>query len=531
LLSDDEIRGLDEKTGYPMYRIYIAYNEGMKEARRMDYDDQLVYAYRILRKYPRILQSVQNVYRYICVDEAQDTSRIQYEIIRMLAGQSGNLFMVGDEDQSIYGFRAAYPEALLDFEKVHAGARVLLMEENFRSDAHIVAAADRYIQNNLRRHEKHMQAFRPARNEIREITLPSRSAQYAYLLNVARNCREETAVLYRDNECALPMIDLLERSGVPYRIRMQDTSFFTHRVVLDLAAIIRFAYDPYDTDAFMQIYYKIHTYLRREQAEMLCAISKSQGISVLDALDVAEDISVSTMRSCREVQTDLWKLRSERADRAIFRIDAMMGYGEFLFRADITRSKIEIMEGIGQNEPSAAHLLKRLESLRELILHPREDRSARFLLSTVHAAKGLEYDTVYLMDVIDRILPETPVFNPLMARAEDVDAYEEDRRLFYVAATRAKNRLIVLTYKDEKSCFCDEFLEKNKPPEKAIRTAKDPGYIAFCEKYGAGARISHKKYGEGTVWAAEEGCLTVRFDDGTMKYFSLPVLYEKSLTE
>ena len=534
MLSDDEIKALDKKTGYPIRQIYKAYSDAMKEQRRMDYDDQLVYAYRILKKYPRILQAVQNVYRYICVDEAQDTSKIQYEIIRTIAEKHGNLFMVGDEDQSIYGFRAAYPEALLDFEKLHKGGRVLLMEENFRSDAKIVEAANRFIQRNLHRHEKNMYAFRPAANEIGEVLLSSRSAQYAYLLKVAANCREETAVLYRENECALPLIDLLERNGVPYRIRMQDMTFFTHRVVLDIAAIIRFAYDPYDTDAFMQIYYKMTTYLRREEAQMLCTIAKTQGVSVMDALDLAEGLSGGTLKSCRTVQTHLWKLCSERADRAIFRIDAMMGYGDYLDRTGIKRSKIDILEGIGQNEPSAAHLLKRLESLSEIIRHKNIEGDSRFILSTVHSAKGLEYDTVYLMDVIDRVLPETVVANPLTAKPDEVDAYEEDRRLFYVAATRAKNHLRVLTYTGENSCFCDEFLQKNQPTakqEKAIKTAKDSDYITFCARYGTGARLAHKKYGVGTVMTQEAGLILVRFADGKQRRFSLAVLYEKSLTE
>ena len=533
MLSEDEIKELDKKTGYPISRICKAYNDAMKEQRRMDYDDQLVYAYRILKKYPRILQAVRHTYRYICVDEAQDTSRIQYEIVSLLAGESGNLFMVGDEDQSIYGFRAAYPEALLDFEKMHSGARVLLMEENFRSDAHIVEAANRFVQRNLHRHEKNMYAFRPAQHEIGEILLPSRSAQYAYLLKIALNCRTETAVLYRENECALPLIDILERNGVPYRLRMQDTSFFTHRTVLDVAAIVRFAYDPYDTDAFMQIYYKMTTYLRREEAQMLCAIARSQGVSVWDALELAEGIGGGTLKSCRAVQGELWRLRSDRADRAVFRIGAMIGYGDYLDRTGIKRSKLDILEGIGQNEPSAAHLLKRLESLAEIIKSKDAGGDAPFILSTVHSSKGLEYETVYLMDAVDRVLPETVVANPLTAKTEEVEAYEEDRRLFYVAVTRAKNHLRILTYRGESCCFADEFLQKVKTEqkEKAIRTAKDSDYISFCKRYAAGARLAHKKYGEGTVLTAESGYILVRFADGKQRRFSLAVLYEKSLTE
>ena len=124
----------------------------------MDYDDQMLYAGNILAKSPETLAYFRKRYPYICVDEAQDTSRIQHAIIRRLAGGRDNLFLVGDEDQSIYGFRAAYPQALLSFEQEHPGARVLLMEENFRSCAQIVEAADCFIQKNVLRHAKHMKA-------------------------------------------------------------------------------------------------------------------------------------------------------------------------------------------------------------------------------------------------------------------------------------------------------------------------------------------------------------------------------------
>ena len=148
MLTGEEIRQLDEETDIKISEIYDAYCTEMRDRGLMDYDDQMTCAYTILRKNQETLRCFQDQYPYICVDEAQDTSRIQHEIIRLLAGKREQLFMVGDEDQSIYGFRAAYPEALLTFEKEHPGARVLLMEENFRSNAKIVEAADRFIQKN-----------------------------------------------------------------------------------------------------------------------------------------------------------------------------------------------------------------------------------------------------------------------------------------------------------------------------------------------------------------------------------------------
>lgn len=231
MLNEEELQKLEEESDIRIVGIYREYCRQMREQKLMDYDDQMLYAYNILRKDLGVLAYFQNRYPYICVDEAQDTSKIQHAIIALLAAGTGNLFMVGDEDQSIYGFRAAYPEALLSFEKKHSGAKVLLMEENFRSNAKIVEAADKFIQKNTLRHEKHMRAAREAGADIREISLKSRKAQYVYLMKAAQKCTTgmagmsgseehrgradasvtETAVLYRDNECAIPLIDLLER--------------------------------------------------------------------------------------------------------------------------------------------------------------------------------------------------------------------------------------------------------------------------------------------------------------------------------
>ena len=168
MLNEKEIEALDETAEIQISEIYKEYCKHLRENQLMDYDDQMVYAYNMLRKIPWLLEYFQDQYPYICVDEAQDTSKIQHAIIALLATESGNLFMVGDEDQSIYGFRAAYPEALLSFEKNHKGAKVLLMEENFRSNAKIVEAADKFIQKNTLRHEKHMKPAREAGTDIRE---------------------------------------------------------------------------------------------------------------------------------------------------------------------------------------------------------------------------------------------------------------------------------------------------------------------------------------------------------------------------
>ena len=549
MLTDAEIEQMERSSEDSLHigEIYRQYCRAMREARQMDYDDQMVYAYRILKKIPGLLAYFQKQYSHICVDEAQDTSRIQHAILALLASERENLFLVGDEDQSIYGFRAAYPQALLHFEEDHPGAEILLMEKNYRSTANIVKAADRFIQKNTFRHKKNMKAIRGEAADIREIAVSSRNAQYLYLAKAAESCRRmqepcaETAVLYRDNESALPLLDLLERNGTPYRMRQTDMTFFTHRTVLDIVHILALAQNPYDTEAFLQIYYKINTFIRKEDALRIAQLSQDLDIPVLDAALEHGRLPAHAAASTRTVRTHLENMCRERADKALYRITEYLGYREYLTRSGIKgENKLEILRILASREASPETFLARLAYLKDLIREETPQDKNMILLSTMHASKGLEYDTVYLMDVIDGILPESVPGSPGTASQPELEDYEEARRLFYVAVTRARNRLNLFTTK-KKSTFCDEFLgkktnetKKRKGPQipsgslspksrssYADRTSPGSGAEAyraqvcrsFCAQLGEGSLVQHQRFGEGVVLSVSEERLTVRFSD------------------
>lgn len=508
MLGEEEIRALEKDAEIQLLRIYKAYNAELREHQLMDYDDQMVYAYTMLQRFPWLREHFQQQYPYICVDEAQDTSKIQHAIIALLASRTENLFMVGDEDQSIYGFRAAYPDALLEFEQHHPGARVLLMEENFRSDASIVRAADRFIQKNTLRHEKHMQPARPKQREIREIPLANRKAQYSYLLKVAEDCTaayaadperraaaadevkervdggpatdvlhadrrrssSPVAVLYRDHECALPLIDLLERNGVPYKMRNADIGFFTNRVVLDICNIIRLAENPLNTELFMQLYYKLGTYLRKQDAQSIADISQLEGLSVWDVALKHGGLNAYTKGKVRAIQTHMRNMLKESAGRAVHRIVEYMGYREYMERSEIKDTKLDILRILADQEDSPRHLVDRLEKLRQVLKEKSSERDCPFILSTIHASKGLEYDSVYLLDVIDGVLPAQIPKDLKKAEKTELEAYEEERRLFYVGITRAKDQLYVFTMKTQHSAFCDELFQRT-PKKSSVKPA------------------------------------------------------------
>lgn len=584
MLNEEELQKLEEESDIRIAGIYREYCRQMREQKLMDYDDQMLYAYNILRKDPGVLAYFQNRYPYICVDEAQDTSKIQHAIIALLAAGTGNLFMVGDEDQSIYGFRAAYPEALLSFEKKHSGAKVLLMEENFRSNAKIVEAADKFIQKNTLRHEKHMRAAREAGADIREISLKSRKAQYVYLMKAAQECTTgmagmsgseehrgradasvtETAVLYRDNECAIPLIDLLERKNIPYRMRNADLSFFTHRTVLDVQNIIRFAMDPKDTELFMQIYYRLKLFFNKKDALRYAQISQEKDMEVLDAALKYGNLEKYQEDNIRNLKRQMVRILNMPGDEAVNQILTYMGYQDYLKKMGMNANKLETVKLIGSRVESPEKLLERLEELRTIIQEKVSDKDCPFILSTMHASKGLEYDTVYLLDVMDGILPEKVLANPRTASKEELETYEEERRLFYVGVTRAKNQLNVFTT-NKPSKFCSELLGKRNLRENQQKeyagikkwgdyspagtygikgngmyhgygtghgSQKQPGksYQELADALGEGMIVKHKKFGEGVVVDMEGEHIRIQFGDN-VKNMDLKVLAKLGMLE
>ena len=584
MLNEEELQKLEEESDIRIVGIYREYCRQMREQKLMDYDDQMLYAYNILRKDPGVLAYFQNRYPYICVDEAQDTSKIQHAIIALLAAGTGNLFMVGDEDQSIYGFRAAYPEALLSFEKKHSGAKVLLMEENFRSNAKIVEAADKFIQKNTLRHEKHMRAAREAGADIREISLKSRKAQYVYLMKAAQKCTTgmagmsgseehrgradasvtETAVLYRDNECAIPLIDLLERKNIPYRMRNADLSFFTHRTVLDVQNIIRFAMDPKDTELFMQIYYRLKLFFNKKDALRYAQISQEKDMEVLDAALKYGNLEKYQEDNIRNLKRQMVRILNMPGDEVVNQILTYMGYQDYLKKMGMNANKLETVKLIGSRVESPEKLLERLEELRTIIQEKVSDKDCPFILSTMHASKGLEYDTVYLLDVMDGILPEKVLANPRTASKEELETYEEERRLFYVGVTRAKNQLNVFTT-NKPSKFCSELLGKRNLRENQQKEyagikkwgdyspagtygikgngmyhgygtghgfQKQPGksYQELADALGEGMIVKHKKFGEGVVVDMEGEHIRIQFGDN-VKNMDLKVLARLGMLE
>lgn len=510
MLREEELEQV-KVDGVEFPALYRAYAKVLQQQRKMDYDDQMVYARKILRLCPPVLRHFQQRYRYICVDEAQDTSKIQHAIIALLAQGHQNLFLVGDEDQSIYGFRAAYPQALLHFEKNYPNAKVLYMETNYRSTQEIVSAAQKFIEKNANRHPKQMVSTGRSGPNLRNISLWKRKSQYNYLAKVAKETNQPIAILYRDNDSAIPLIDVFQRQGISYRCRQVDCGFFSHRVVRDLCNIIRFAAQPCDGTLFLDIYYKLGAGISRVAAVEAVNRCAGEGMTILEFLSQCSMLSPWSRKQCVALQTHCNRLISQPAHQAIHGIIHHMGYGKYLEERGGDLRKAEIMEVLGQYEATPQDLLDRLQELYQMIQEGESGEGAKITLSTIHSSKGLEYPHVILMDLVEGIFPKVSNMDP---GEEAVELYQEERRLFYVAMTRAKDELWVLSFQEDG--LTSSFTRELFPPQRQEAT-----HTRAEQKFQPGDRVRHKIYGDGIVQNRVGDIATISFATAGEKRLSL----------
>ena len=381
MLSEADIHAR-KVDGMDFPRVYFEYQDYLLRSRQMDYDDQMVFTHRIFRQYPEILAYFQRRWPYLCVDEAQDTSRIQHAILRLLAAGSGNIFMVGDEDQSIYGFRAAWPQAMLEFEHVFPGARVLMLETNYRSTRTIVDHADAFIRRNQNRRPKRMRTENPPGAPIGRVMLADYNRQYSYLLSAAENCAESTAVLYRNNDSALPLIDLLERRGVPYACRQRESFFFNSPLVRDITDMLEFAFDDGNRDLFLRFYYKLDLKLKKAVTSRLL-YGMRQDQSVFEALLESDGLEPWQMGKVKAMQTHYRKLPDLTSFAAIQRLVRYMGYGDYLREQHGDVSKLDVLLSLANQTPPLGSFLLRLQELKERIETQAYHPDCPFVLSTI----------------------------------------------------------------------------------------------------------------------------------------------------
>ena len=452
MLSDEEIEQEDH-SNLRILEIIKSYDQFKLQNHLMDFDDLLKYAWLILKKNQALLKHFQKKFSYINVDETQDTSKLQYEILYLLTGKNGNLFMVGDEDQSIYGFRGAWPEGLLNFKAHYPKGEILLMEINYRSSKSLVSAANQFIKINTERYKKNMRTENgkgiPAVHEY----VKTQEAQYPFILKAVQVERKETAVLFRNNDSAIPLADLFEEAGEPYYMREKDQLFFTHFMIKDIRLFSAFAEDPTNIEIFSKIFYKVSCGISRKEITLAEKYHK-KGQNVLESLLIMTNYPKWKKDRIADLAEAFEHLKKMKPAEALDYIYYDMGYCDHLeyriengARRETLDQKWSILKTIAKRVNTQPLFFDRLDRLQWTMMNQKEKALQGVTFSTIHAAKGLEFDKVFMIDVIQGIFP----VEPLDKKDENSQKlYNEEVRLFYVGVTRARKELIFISVKNGK---------------------------------------------------------------------------------
>lgn len=441
--------------------IYTEYQKRLVKNGKLDFDDMLVYTYELLKEREDIRKGWQKRYRYILIDEFQDINTVQYDIMKMLAQPENNLFVVGDDDQSIYRFRGAKPEIMLNFQKDFPDARIIQLGENYRSTDCIILGAERVIRNNSDRFSKQIRGVRGRGEKIAVSAFQNQPLEAAA---VAKKVREmlaegrepqEIAVLFRTNTGARLYLEKFMEYNIPFRMRDAVPNIYEHWITKDLLTYIRIARGSRERKDFLQIINRPKRYIGRESLDMphIC-------LEELKKYYQGRDWMVERIE---KLEYDFFCLAKMKPFAAVNYIRHAVGYEKYLeeyaaYRKIKPEEFYEILDELqeaARNYDSCeawfAHMEEYKKALKEQADWQEENA---VVFTTLHSAKGLEFPVVFLVDITEGNMPHR--------RAATEADIREERRLFYVGMTRAKDRLYLYYAKERygRTLVCSRFLDE-----------------------------------------------------------------------
>ncbi len=472
--------------------LYPRYLETLKALNALDFDDLLLLTLKLFREHPDVLERYRERFKYIMVDEYQDTNSVQYAFVKLLAGASRNLCVVGDDDQSIYGWRGANPGNILDFEKDFPGAMIVKLEQNYRSFGYILAAANGVIKNNRKRMEKSLWTERGDGQKVNVLKAHDTEDEAEWVgdrimtIKLERNIAyEEVAVIYRANIFSRPFEEALRKRRIPYSV-VGGTSYFENREIKDLAAYLKIIANPSDDLDLLRAANAPKRGLGPAALTALSDFSRSKSISLLDAFSMAPEIPglgqkpASSARGLFMLISRYREIFLKKKDMAgaLMNLIDEINYRDYITDIYATPEtafrKMENMDGFVQSirhyesvdpSPSLQGFLEAM-ALTDLLEAKEEKGGWGITLISFHSAKGLEFPVVFIVGTEEDILPHRK-------SAALQEGLEEERRLFYVGITRAMHELYI-TYTDHRTkygkdtpSFPSRFLEEI--PQEALR--------------------------------------------------------------
>jgi DNA helicase II / ATP-dependent DNA helicase PcrA len=553
MTPEDYLRSTEGYIAENVAEVYDLYQRRLYESNAMDFDDLIMQAVALLEIFPEVRERYQTRFKYVHVDEYQDTNHAQYRLVNILAAAHRNLCVVGDDDQSVYSWRGADIRNILDFERDYPEAKVVKLEQNYRSTQTILDAANAVVANNASRKAKELWTAGPEGERIRVFTAVDEYAEARFVVSEIESLIEvgarpaDIAVFYRTNAQSRTLEDVLVREGVPYQI-VGGVRFYERAEVKDATAYLSVISNPADSGSLERIINVPKRGLGSTSVARLQDHARRNGISLYEALAEAEavDLTGAAKKACRAVLGlfEGWRVAAQEVLPAQL-IGAVLD--ESGYRAELeaentveAESRLENLEEL----INAAREYERVEPeptlegfLQEQALYSEQDalssEGGRVALMTLHNAKGLEFDHVFVVGMEEGTFPH--------ARSLDEQNLEEERRLCYVGITRAKASL-TLSYAKLRSNwgereyqmpsrFLSEIPEQLKAGALSGSPAGRGGWGAALsrrgeferaarETYRAGERVRHAKFGIGEVVEAGGGRVVVRF--GTQERVFVP---------
>ena len=550
LISPDEyanqVQSFYDQTVADVYQLY---QRRMFASNAVDFDDLLMLTVDVLDRFPDVREKWQKAFRYILVDEYQDTNHAQYRLLQLLAEKHGNLMAVGDPDQSVYGFRGADINNILDFERDFPGTRTIALEQNYRSTNAILDAANNVISNNRERKPKQLWSELGDGEPVRVLEVEDEHAEARFVAaGIAGLVEEgfsgdEVAIFYRTNAQSRVLEDVLVRQGVAYQV-IGGPRFYERAEIKDAIAYLQAIDNPYDAVSLQRIANRPRRGIGDSSLARLQTWADAQGRSLWEATEFAEEAGVGAapLKAVQGFRTMMQSLQSgalefpvsELLERTLER----SGYVEAL-EAERTIESLGRLENLQElvgvareyqeqaEEPSLSHFLQ------EISLYSDQDairgEESLVTLMTLHNAKGLEFRAVYLIGMEEGIFPHS--------RSIEEQGIEEERRLAYVGMTRARERL-TLTHASSRSLwgsrgynlpsrFLDELpssieRERLRPASWSSYGAQGVAPREDVPSLSTGDSVRHGTLGEGVVTQIEAGgVVTVRFADGSERRLML----------
>ena len=495
-------------------KVYNFYEEYKQQMNKIDFDDMLIKTYELLKNNKAALDRVRSVYRYILVDEFQDINKVQFEALKLIANPSNNIFVVGDEDQSIYGFRGSRPDFLLEFEEYFSNTKKVLLDINYRSKGEIINIANRLIEKNTNRYEKVIKCGQGNGAKVNYISPEDSEEEAVYIAKDIKNKVQEDyteytdfAVIYRTNIQSRALVDVFMDMRIPFVVKDSIVTIYDHWAAQDILAYLRIGVNPNSNKDWIRIINKPFRYISKDNLNLI-----KDEPDFINSLINKCDLHPKQVKTINDLDIDISYVKGLNPKNAISYIRTTLDYDRYILdycanRKIKTNGLIEILnelESSATNFKTIQEYLEHIERVKSEIVDNKNNKETDgVIFTTMHSAKGLEFKNVYIIGANEGTIPHEKSYE-IDDEEKKNDQIEEERRLMYVAITRAEENICISSpiNKYGKRVSKSRFVEDIKAP-----TKKEMDSLTI------GDRIYHKKFKECTIVEKNGDSIKIRFKD------------------